>query len=504
MALFVVMVVVLVLSVLIFQLTFTTKVEERISHHRRGFQELTYTLQAVARGAMLKLYTDWQDDQAEGDPAGAGGGGQEGGGGGGGMGGEGGGGGGAGAGGGLGGLAGAAAEQGIDSRHEDWAHRYNENLNEVSTDVLIHDGEGRIGLNDLFGYIKLDDEDADDEGDGEGGEEGGPPDPGGSEGGTVGGEQGDDSEGEEEEEEEPEEEEYTPPSHEHVEATRAMVSRLVEAVIHFNQEAGFSYDDLPNPDVVADAIVDGVLFRQREEETRTIRSIEWLKDLEEVTWEVFNGPYDPSEDEEEEDREAGLDDMGEDPLGDLFGSMGLGGFEVLEEGVEEIPRPVGLRHVLTAYSTGRINLNTARPEVLIALLQSFDDFDEAVDIALQIDDFRNSFVEESEEEEEGGEEQDEEDPDPDEGEVEEMPEFNVFRSVADLQQVNEEWSEDQFDEESVFSLLKHDLEPVAAFRSSYFTAHLQGERGEHTLDGELVLVRMQGKIVVISWREITP
>jgi len=60
------------------------------------------------------------------------------------------------------------------------------------------------------------------------------------------------------------------------------------------------------------------------------------------------------------------------------------GFELFDEGVSAVPTPIGLRHVLTANSSGKINLNTARPEVLMALLRSFEDFDEAKEIAWMI------------------------------------------------------------------------------------------------------------------------
>ena len=62
MALFIVLILVLVMTVVISQLSFTTKIEERISASRLGFTELSYSLQASARGALLALHEDYALD----------------------------------------------------------------------------------------------------------------------------------------------------------------------------------------------------------------------------------------------------------------------------------------------------------------------------------------------------------------------------------------------------------------------------------------------------------
>ena len=174
------------------------------------------------------------------------------------------------------------------------------------------------------------------------------------------------------------------------------------------------------------------------------------------------------------------------------------GFEVFEEGVESIPQPLGLRHVMTAHSTGKINLNTAKPEVYIALMQSFEDYDEAKDVARQIEAWLNTYSG-------GGDDADadldeifpEDDP-----EAAQMVEFNSFRSIEDLGQVNEEWVEDSSQDESVFALLKLDLQEVAAFQSSFFTANIKGSREDRQLSGRMVAARKDRKIVVLYWQEI--
>ena len=76
MALFVVMVVVVVLAVVVFQLAYSTKVEERIARNRQGLFELSITLPAAARSVMLKIQSDWEESQGGGlEPPESGGGG---------------------------------------------------------------------------------------------------------------------------------------------------------------------------------------------------------------------------------------------------------------------------------------------------------------------------------------------------------------------------------------------------------------------------------------------
>jgi len=453
MALFIVLITVLVLTIVIFQLTFTTKVEERISQNRQGFLEMNVALLAVARSGIMALETDLMEDfgyaTEEGteeesatpappgpspDP------GEE---------------------------EGEKEEEHYDTRHEGWAHLQNEQVNDVRVELRILDGEGRLDLNHLFEYAQRPEEEEESEEPPEG-----PP-------GAPG----------EPEEPLPEEEEYVPPTPEEIEDAELVLSRLIEALILSNQESGFDYlDDLPDPQLAAREIVAWVSDRQSEPETRLIRSLEELRAVDGVTWELFHGPT-PAEDEEKE----GDDES--DPLASLAEEFGeMPGFEQTDEGVLEIARPLGLRDLLTTHSTGKVNLNTARPEVLAALLLGFEDIEEAREIALQIDTHLNSYA--IEDEEEAGTPAGEETAGETEGQ-----EFNEFKSFEDVGKVDETWSEGSASEPSVLDLIRESLEPVSAFRSTFFTLQLKAEREDRTLSGTMQAVRQDHDIIVISWEE---
>ena len=92
--------------------------------------------------------------------------------------------------------------------------------------------------------------------------------------------------------------------------------------------------------------------------------------------------------------------------------------------------------------------------------------------------------------------------------------FNVFRQFEDLKEVNEEWTdgdveqtEDSLDA-SVYTRLQKNLQKIAVFRSTYFTAYLNGKLAGHPIEGELVLERYENekdsedrKVRVVYWRE---
>jgi len=465
MALFIVLVTVLVLTIVIFQLTFTTKIEERISQNRQGYLEMSQALIATAKTGIQSLETDLMEDlgyageeeTGEEDPA-------------------------------------APPtpptpppapdpsadpeseeEERFDTRHEAWAHLQNEQINDVRVELRILDGEGRIDLNHLFEYAQRPEEEEEEE-------TGNPPGPPAPPAPPP----------EDPEAPLPEEEEYVPPSPDELEDAEIVLSRLIEALILANQESEFDYlDDPPDPELAARAIVAWVAERQAEPETRLIRSIEELRGVEGVTWELFHGPA-PAEDEDDEEVE---DDEEDDPLGSLAEEFGeMPGFEQTDEGVLELARPLGLRDVLTTHSTGKLNLNTARPEVIAALLLGFEDIEEAREIGLQIDTFLNSYA--VAEEEEGGMV-----PAGDETEDAESQEFNEFKAFDDLGEVDETWTEGSASEPSVLDLIRESLEPVSAFQSTFFTLRLEAERDGQTLSGTMQAVRQDRDIIVISWED---
>ncbi|MGE3165692.1 MAG: hypothetical protein AB7O52_12350 [Planctomycetota bacterium] len=522
-ALFVVMVLVVVLSIVISQLVFTAAVEKEIAENRKGFLEQSYAMQSIARDVIVRVHADWMHD-LEGASGSTGAGGADP----------------------LAGLdglqgtipsgqapGGAAADADstpVDTRHErDWAHPYQQNLNEVDFMVRIQDGEGRLDLNQIFWYVAVDEEDnRSTEGTTSIDEE---PEPPAADG------EGDAPEDEQEELQG----DYGDPSEARIDLTRAMLARLVEATIAHNQDLGFYYDEVPNPETVASDIVRFLQDYWADDAARRILRVECLRVV--VGAELFDGPRDPAEDEDEDGIPSG-DDAGFDRDGGFglggsgFDGLELGGLDALSEvsgyrqvdtGVEEIERPLGLGELFTAHAqvqdekpgTGRkwpaLNLNTCRPEVLMALMVvSFEEFDEALDVALQINDYLNSLPVEEEDDPSSpplGTTPDDSTT-ADEATEEAEPELNYFTQFADLEQVNEEeWVSDTEElageETSVFNRLKHDLENCAVFKSTFFTAYIQGTQGglgrRRPIEGELVVKREEADdrkwVRVLYWRE---
>ncbi len=487
MALFIVLVLILVLTVVISQLTFTTKIEERISRNRQGFLELSQTLIAVARSAIQALETDLMEDlgfvtgdELEGEekedaatpslPGLDGDSGQD-------------------------PSRGTSAER-FDTRHEEWASKVEEELNGYHVEMWKLDGEGRLNLNHLFEYAQHP-EDDDGTNPDLGSEGDGPPfgsPPGAADDGT------DDPSAS------GEEDEWVAPTPEQIEDAETILSRLIQSVIASNEEGGFEYQELPDPDLAAREIVEWVVARQTEPETRLIRSIDELLRVDGVSWELLNEPRPFDEEGDRGDRRGGGSlggrgsDFNDDPLSQFADELGgtQPGYEDLDDGVQEIPRPLGLRDVLTTHSSGEINLNTARREVITALILGIEDLEEAREIALQIDEYLNLFVVPEEDGELIGEEIADE----------ETQEFNHFKAVDDLGKVNEDWADGTLGD-SILDILRADLGPVSTFKSTYFTVRLKGTRAEQPegtrndriLWGTMEIVREEQDIIVLSWEE---
>ncbi|HIO66103.1 MAG TPA: hypothetical protein EYN40_05345 [Planctomycetes bacterium] len=479
MALFVVLILVLVLTVVITQLLFVTKIEERISRNRQGRVSISYAVQATARQVLQSLSSDlmedlgYLDDGIEDDSllGSSGGGGTQ-----------------------LpGGItlpgSGGGTTPGTDGEsntpadtpHDAWAYPIQDSINQVQIAGLVIDGESCIDLNHIFKLVLIAEEDSGEDGDS-------------SDGSTEpGGEVGD---GELLEE-------YILPEQEEVDDATVMLERLIEAVIDFNTESGFDYYNVPDPQGAAEAIVSMVHQRVLDEQTRRIRSLDSIRHLDEVSWELFNGPVDPATLEEDYEGERENSDEWMDDFSSLlpgsFEGLEASGFELLDGGVDQIPTPIGLRHVLTANSTGKINLNTARPEVLIALMRSFDDFDEAREIAWQIRDHCNSYQQEIDEV--TGEIL--EDLLGDIGVDEEIEQqFQHFTSFEQLKQVDESWEDGGASEDSIYALLQQDLEEHSTFTSNFFTTTIEGTSEDRSLSGRMVCARKGQHVLVISWKEV--
>jgi len=275
--------------------------------------------------------------------------------------------------------------------------------------------------------------------------------------------------------------------------------------VDYNEEYGFDYNETPNPSAVAEAIVTMVHQRVLDENQRRIRSLDSIRRLEEITWELFYGPIDPETLEEESD---GFDDLGIDSqIGDIseiipgtFAGLESAGYELEDGGVSQLPTPIGLRHVLTANSSGKINLNTARPEVLIALLRSFDDFEEAKEIAWMIREHCNNYQQEIDEV--TGEILDDLMGSMGIDEEEQVQEFQHFTSFEQIKQVDPTWEEDSGSEDSIYALLSQDLEEHTVFSSNFFTATIEGTSEDRSLSGRMVCARKGQHVVVLSWKEV--
>ena len=506
MALFIVLVLVLVLTVVITQMVFVTQVEKRISQNRQGFVQLNYALQASSRLVMQKVTEDLMEDlglleelDLEGGDtlgqvpdtnpnanAGPGGGGP-----------------------------GSAAEEGespsestdaVDTRHDVWAYPIQDTVNDIQVTGDIIDGESCIDLNHIFELVLFEEEE-------ETGAEGDIPDLGGigvpADSGFDPGSVSLDPENSFPSGSGFVEEEFVLPEQEQVDDAEYMLQRLMEAVIDYNQENGFNYEDTPDPTDAAAAIVGYVFQRVSDEKTRRIRSLDSILQLEEISLEFFEGPVDPMAAELEESGEragmdsgmaSGLSGLGLDDLPGI-GSLDFleqSGYSLLDEMVEGPVTPLGLRHVLTANSSGKINLNTARPEVIIALIPSFEDFQEAKEIAWQIYQRGDTYRELTEEEEAAAAEipfgEDEEDV---------AQDFEHFTNINQLSQINEDWNSSEVGgEPSITDLLKEDLEKNVVFKSQYFTANLKGTKENQTLSGKLICARRDRHVVVLSWREL--
>ena len=90
------------------------------------------------------------------------------------------------------------------------------------------------------------------------------------------------------------------------------------------------------------------------------------------------------------------------------------------------------------------------------------------------------------------------------GQEEETEDFQHFTSIEQLSQVDESWSDGGAGEDSVFELLKQDLQDHCVFASNYFTATIEGTdpQNDRALSGRIVCARKDQHILVLSWREV--
>ncbi|MBI4601207.1 MAG: hypothetical protein HY721_04520, partial [Planctomycetes bacterium] len=230
----------------------------------------------------------------------------------------------------------------------------------------------------------------------------------------------------------------------------------------------------------------------------------------------------------------------------------------------EVPKAIGLKDIFTTFSSGKININTASVPVLYALLRSLSDEDANL-VALDIDDYRRRFQEEVDEE--GGvsdvtagsetpdlgqpkrRKRDEEEekkkaaaagaagssslagaggiPGVDPALLEEYSgssyqdlELNYFSSLEQVELIDgTDGSRDdrlrrdegvekvsKEDEESLFRRVIRDLEKVAVFSSTYYSAELKSKpkEGKGVKTGYLTVRRdaKTGMLDILMWKNL--
>ncbi|MBN1418513.1 MAG: hypothetical protein JXP34_07020 [Planctomycetes bacterium] len=552
-ALFIVVMAMSILYLLVFQIHYVSKMEEGISRNRTGNLDISYALQAVARWAVAQIQDDLTKDveEAGGTEVNLGGG-QIGG-----------------AAGGIpalndaGGLAGGASLPGggggtIDSLGEPLFYPADKTLNDVKVRVKVTDGEGKLSLNRLFEYaaiLKAVDLSEKEES---------------KVGGAAEAAQGEDAalaEGEEQAINDLLRRVWEPPNQDEVDATGEMLERLIQGVVEWNQQMGYMYLGSYNPAIISEEIMSYVLERKSRPGDSYIFEVTELLNLPDVTTELFYGPskelnfqgtgliqqgllLDEFNDVTFDPNAWGLEtqDTLQAILAEEFLSQGYEGYDMSQmmglysqqvgyltqypeneegTGILRPPEPAGLRSVFTAFSSGKINLNTAHPAVLFGLLRDLT-LDEDWQVVQAIEEFRDAYKQE--EDEEGSAAmgadllnartaEDVESALQGQGLAEEAfaggggLELNVFTGnwKMEIQELGDgEFLKpsgaraiDASSETDLYQRVVNCLEPVASSRSEYFLVEIKGKKDNVMRAGELVVRRdYKGKrIRVLQWRD---
>ncbi|MBN1441427.1 MAG: hypothetical protein JXA90_01910 [Planctomycetes bacterium] len=251
--------------------------------------------------------------------------------------------------------------------------------------------------------------------------------------------------------------EFQVPAEQEILATRQMLERAIHTLFSINEDRGFFYEEPHSAADIAAEIVDYVLTRRQAPVQNIIYHQSELLNLYTVTSELYYGPQPAIAMGEELDLGTGFllrrDEFGDltaeylythpdlllqkedeqlllEELKERFAGLGsfldfpLPGISSLnanaltrgmseptvdydettgEEYVVEPPLPIGLKDIFTAFSSGKININTASVPVLYGLLPSLSEGveGEANFVAVMINDYRHRFQEFVEGEEEG-------------------------------------------------------------------------------------------------------
>ena len=386
-----------------------------------------------------------------------------------------------------------------------------------------------------------------------------------------------------------EEEEWVEPDPEERKAAQRLIADCIIHMVESNIENGFVYQRLYEADMIAERIEQYVFERKSADEQNFIFTTAELLQVEGVTPELYNGPMPPeliNPDEALEPGEEGYrrDDFGdivydfglaeeEDFYGGLAGSQGgvspdtLGGPGGLDQlrglaelggldprmlrgsygagggftpglssyastpypdnedgtGIVRPPKPIGLKDLFCTFSSGKININTAPMEVLMALMQGGGDPtvwnpEDKLMVGRAIVDYRNQYTEEYLKELEEEETQDYGSGYgvTDETAYEESLlgasgtedlRTNYFTSLRDLEKIkvdDEEILKTGVDsgrtERSLGWLVRKDLRKAAAFNSEYFIVRVVAKQKDFREEAEFVVHRdIKKKIVSVEY-----
>lgn len=616
-ALLVVLVLFTILMLVVYQLQFSTKLEEELAEVRATDTLGTFAISSVCSHILTVIAEDFRESRMSASSAGGGAGAAGGQGGGQGEGGQ------RGPsnptagsdpgrpGGAGGGETGAPQAGGGSSTSDPGTYDYilkrvfqrdQKTIGGVTVRFRLVDNERKISLNDLWDYVRPQvdtlsaaneeqaEEDAQKKADEENKKKEDPSAAKKAADGAAG------LDGESEEDLDPTQEEFVQPSEEKRELARQMLERIIDLTLRLNESRGFFYKfSPPNPGTLAVAIEDYCLQRRSQNFHNVITNVTELLNIPGIIPELFYGPdpevvagepyvdptgqYSYQRDEfgelageallasdqwmlDREDRMAQLEELMafEGPLGHFPGLGALGNplTRSMEEFPEDIdglgllvpPQPIGLRDLFCTYSTRKLNLNTAPPQVIYGVLVSLAPQD-AEKVALDLEAYRYLYQEEVSEEEAAGavqgaedgrskdlgqpkrqrKEEEEEDAAAAGGGLGEEgadvtgmtsfenPETNYLTdlrqlvlidgedgSSEDLLRENEGVDVVDADFQSPFQLVKHDLEQIAVFGATYFTAELKikTEKSPVVKEGELVIFRdlENRRIEILQYKEI--
>ncbi len=242
---------------------------------------------------------------------------------------------------------------------------------------------------------------------------------------------------------------WVPPTEEQRELVREMLTRAIDLTIRMNEDRGFFYRfQLPNPASLAVVIEDFCYQRRAQPFQNSFHLVSELLNIEGLTPELFYGPIPDIPPNEEFYDTDQFYAYRKDEFGDLVGEAlyaseewrldqeyrraefeqlmsvaegpfqhyaGLGALgnpltRSMQEYPEDVdglgllvpPQPIGLRDIFSTHSSGKININTASPPVIYGLLLSLEE-EEAQKVALDVESYRYLYQEEmSPEELEGG------------------------------------------------------------------------------------------------------